>query len=48
VSVSAGSRNFPRRSGPGVVYLANPYVVAASALAGYIAAPDTMFEGVNP
>jgi 3-isopropylmalate/(R)-2-methylmalate dehydratase large subunit len=48
VSVSAGSRNFPRRSGPGAVYLANPYVVAASAIAGYIAGPDTMFEGVSP
>lgn len=45
VSVSAGSRNFPRRSGPGAVYLANPYVVAASAIAGYIASPDTVFGG---
>ena len=48
VSVSAGSRNFPRRSGPGAVYLANPYVVAASAIAGYIAGPDTMFESSAP
>lgn len=47
VTVSAGSRNFPRRSGPGAVYLANPYVVAASAIAGYIAGPDTMFEGAT-
>lgn len=45
VSVSAGSRNFPRRSGPGAVYLANPYVVAASAIAGCIADPDTVFGG---
>jgi 3-isopropylmalate/(R)-2-methylmalate dehydratase large subunit len=40
VTVSAGSRNFPGRSGPGRVYLASPLVVAASALAGYITAPS--------
>lgn len=34
VTVSAINRNFPGRSGPGRVYLASPYVVAASALAG--------------
>jgi 3-isopropylmalate/(R)-2-methylmalate dehydratase large subunit len=34
VTVSAINRNFPGRSGPGKVYLASPYVVAASALAG--------------
>jgi 3-isopropylmalate/(R)-2-methylmalate dehydratase large subunit len=39
VTVSAASRNFPGRSGPGRVYLASPLVVAASALAGYITAP---------
>jgi 3-isopropylmalate/(R)-2-methylmalate dehydratase large subunit len=33
-------RNFPGRSGPGRVYLANPFVVAASALAGKLAWPD--------
>ncbi len=38
VTVSAINRNFPGRSGPGSVYLASPYVVAASALAGRIAA----------
>ena len=34
VTVSAVNRNFPGRSGPGQVYLASPWVVAASALAG--------------
>lgn len=34
VTVSAQNRNFPGRSGPGRVYLASPYVVAASALLG--------------
>jgi 3-isopropylmalate/(R)-2-methylmalate dehydratase large subunit len=40
VTVSAGNRNFPGRSGPGRVYLANPFVVASSALAGALAWPD--------
>jgi 3-isopropylmalate/(R)-2-methylmalate dehydratase large subunit len=39
VTISAINRNFPGRSGPGQVYLANPYVVAASAITGYITAP---------
>jgi 3-isopropylmalate/(R)-2-methylmalate dehydratase large subunit len=39
VTVSAQNRNFPGRSGPGKVYLANPRVVAASAIAGRIVAP---------
>ncbi len=43
VSVSAINRNFPGRSGPGKVYLASPRVVAASALAGYIATPESLF-----
>jgi 3-isopropylmalate/(R)-2-methylmalate dehydratase large subunit len=38
VTVSAQSRNFPGRSGPGKVYLASPLVVAASAIAGRIVA----------
>lgn len=38
VTISSINRNFPGRSGPGKVYLANPYVVAASALAGRIVA----------
>src|SRR5438034_378022 len=37
VTISAINRNFPGRSGPGLLYLANPYTVAASAIAGYIA-----------
>ena len=40
VTISAINRNFPGRSGPGKVYLASPLVVAASALVGWIAAPD--------
>ena len=35
--LSAINRNFPGRSGPGQVYLASPLIVAASAIAGYIA-----------
>lgn len=42
VTISSINRNFPGRSGPGKVYLASPYTVAASALAGRIRAwePD--------
>jgi len=36
VTISAINRNFPGRSGPGSVWLASPYSVAASALAGRI------------
>jgi 3-isopropylmalate/(R)-2-methylmalate dehydratase large subunit len=39
VTVSAINRNFPGRSGPGQVYLASPYVVAASAILGRIGSP---------
>lgn len=42
VTVSAINRNFPGRSGPGQVYLASPLVVAASAIAGHIVAPDAI------
>jgi 3-benzylmalate isomerase len=38
VTISSINRNFPGRSGPGKVYLASPYTVAASALAGHIVA----------
>jgi 3-isopropylmalate/(R)-2-methylmalate dehydratase large subunit len=38
VTISAINRNFPGRSGPGELYLASPYTVAASALAGVITA----------
>ncbi|MDQ3697696.1 MAG: aconitase family protein [Gemmatimonadota bacterium] len=42
VTISAINRNFPGRSGPGQLYLASPYTVAASAIAGRIVewAPD--------
>jgi 3-isopropylmalate/(R)-2-methylmalate dehydratase large subunit len=36
VSISSQNRNFPGRSGPGQLYLASPYSVAASAVVGYI------------
>ncbi len=36
VTVSSQNRNFPGRSGPGQLYLASPYSVAASAVAGYV------------
>jgi 3-isopropylmalate/(R)-2-methylmalate dehydratase large subunit len=36
IVISAQNRNFPGRSGPGQMYLASPYSVAASAVAGYI------------
>lgn len=38
VVISAQNRNFPGRSGPGQMYLASPLTVAASAVAGHIAA----------
>ncbi|MBC7910415.1 MAG: 3-isopropylmalate dehydratase, partial [Pyrinomonadaceae bacterium] len=44
VTVSAQNRNFPGRSGPGKVYLASPYVVAASAIAGHIVAPEEFLK----
>ncbi|MDH5588930.1 MAG: aconitase family protein [Gemmatimonadota bacterium] len=36
ISISSQNRNFPGRSGPGNLYLASPYSVAASAVAGYV------------
>jgi len=36
VTISSQNRNFPGRSGPGQLYLASPYAVAASAIAGHI------------
>ena len=44
VTVSAQNRNFPGRSGPGKLYLASPYVVAASAIAGKIVEPASFLE----
>jgi 3-isopropylmalate/(R)-2-methylmalate dehydratase large subunit len=44
VTVSAQNRNFPGRSGPGQLYLASPYVVAASAIAGRIVDATEFFQ----
>ncbi|VVE34815.1 3-isopropylmalate dehydratase [Pandoraea communis] len=46
VTISAINRNFPGRSGPGSVWLASPYTVAASALAGRIAGFDELRASV--
>ncbi|CAN5770524.1 hypothetical protein BH23GEM8_BH23GEM8_10670 [soil metagenome] len=46
VTISAINRNFPGRSGPGQLYLASPYTVAASAMAGYITAFEVQEAGV--
>jgi 3-isopropylmalate/(R)-2-methylmalate dehydratase large subunit len=48
VTVSAQNRNFPGRSGPGQVYLASPYVVAASAIAGRIVEPEEFLRASEP
>ena len=49
VSVSSQNRNFPGRSGPGQLYLVSPYSVAASAVAGRVAAwePGARVERVE-
>ena len=46
VSISSQNRNFPGRSGPGQLYLASPYSVAASAVSGYVTQwePGRTFE----
>ncbi|MBX6331301.1 MAG: 3-isopropylmalate dehydratase, partial [Gemmatimonadaceae bacterium] len=44
VTISAINRNFPGRSGPGQLYLASPYTVAASAIAGRIVEWDAGSE----
>ena len=44
VTISSQNRNFPGRSGPGQVYLASPYVVAASAIAGEVSSPSAFLE----
>lgn len=46
VTISAINRNFPGRSGPGNVWLASPYTVAASALAGRIVSFDGLRSAV--
>jgi 3-isopropylmalate/(R)-2-methylmalate dehydratase large subunit len=48
VTVSAQNRNFPGRSGPGKLYLASPYVVAASAIAGKIIEPFEFLRAREP
>ena len=45
VSVSTGNRNFPGKQGMGEVYLASPEVAAASAVSGFITAPDQIPAG---
>jgi len=47
VTVSAQNRNFPGRSGPGKLYLASPYVVAASAIEGRIVEPFKFLNQID-
>ena len=42
VAISATNRNMPGRMGDGDAYLANPLVVAASAVQGYICGPEDL------
>jgi 3-isopropylmalate dehydratase small subunit len=42
VTISTGNRNFAGKQGKGLVYLASPAVVAASAVAGFITTPDNL------
>lgn len=42
VTISTGNRNFPGKQGKGLVYLASPASVAASAIAGYITTEDNI------
>ncbi|UBM61571.1 3-isopropylmalate dehydratase large subunit [Candidatus Sulfidibacterium hydrothermale] len=44
VTISTGNRNFPGKQGKGLVYLASPASVAASAVAGYITTEDDIPE----
>ena len=44
VAISATNRNMPGRMGEGDAYLANPLVVAASAVRGYICGPEDLAE----
>lgn len=47
VTISSQNRNFPGRSGPGQLYLASPYAVAASAIAGFVTAWQPERLGLN-
>lgn len=40
ITISTGNRNFPGKQGKGLVYLASPATVAASAIAGFITTSD--------
>jgi len=42
VTLSTGNRNFEGKQGSGLVYLAAPAIVAASAVAGFITTPDNI------
>ena len=42
VAISATNRNMPGRMGEGDAYLANPYIVAASAVQGFICGPEEL------
>ncbi len=42
ITISTGNRNFPGKQGRGMVYLASPASVAASAIAGYITTFDSI------
>ena len=44
VTISTGNRNFEGKQGKGLVYLASPAVVAASAIAGFITTPEQIPE----
>ncbi len=44
VTISTGNRNFPGKQGKGLVYLASPASVSASAVAGYITTEDDIPE----
>ena len=50
ISISSQNRNFPGRSGPGQLYLASPYSVAASAIAGFVTdwEPGRPIERIDP
>ena len=42
IAISATNRNMPGRMGEGDAYLANPFVVAASAVQGFICGPEDL------
>ncbi|MPR10095.1 3-isopropylmalate dehydratase [Microvirga tunisiensis] len=48
VSITSINRNFPGRSGPGKAWLASPYTVAASALAGHVTSFDALRKSTQP